>query len=144
MDDQTKEIWSEEPSAETGDFVHINLRQQPIASVVPVRIQGNLSASKTKSFPVKLPDWSNLEIIHRNTLSPRASFFVYDSVEDALTRNVSKSKALCLSGTWKFNLSKSPFEAPPDFFDPSYNTTKWSDINVPGMWQLQGHGRGPQ
>ena len=98
----------------------------------------------TQTFPAALPDWSNLAVLHRNTLPPRANFLIYDNVEDALRRDVAKSKTLSLSGTWKFILSKSPFEAPPNFFEPKFDVVEWADIKVPGMWQLQGFGKGPQ
>ena len=142
--EQSQEIWIDEPSIENGDFVHINFRDGHPVSALPVVTQESPVATETHSFPSQLPDWSNLEVIHRNTLPPRTSFFVYDSVEDALTRDVSNSKSLSLSGIWKFNLIKSPFEAPLGFFDPKYDTAKWHDIKVPGMWQLQGYGKGPQ
>ncbi|USW53106.1 Putative Beta galactosidase small chain/ domain 5, glycoside hydrolase, family 2 [Septoria linicola] len=89
------------------------------------------------------PDWSNLSVLHRNTLQPRSSFFIYNSEEDALSRDVSKAKAVSLSGQWKFHLSNSPLEAPAEFEAPSFDSSKWDEITVPGMWQLQGHGRGP-
>ncbi len=100
--------------------------------------------TETHTFPEGLPDWSNLEVIHKNTLPPRASFLPYDNVADALTRDPSKSKTLSLSGTWKFSLEDSPFDAPVTFFDPGFDTTEWGKIEVPGMWQLQGYGKGPQ
>lgn len=144
MEVQNQDVWSEELSIEQDGFVHVDSRQNLAPSAVPAILPKNQATNGTHSFPIELPDWSNLEVIHRNTLPPRASFFVYDSVEDAVTRDIVNSKTLSLSGTWKFNLSKSPFEAPPDFFNPSYDTSKWGDIKVPGMWQLQGYGKGPQ
>jgi beta-galactosidase len=92
-------------------------------------------------FPEVAPDWNNLSVIHRNTLPPRASFYLYDSESDAIARDPIKSRSQCLSGTWKFHLADNPFEA-PDF--KNSDISKWSDINVPSMWQLEGHGRGPQ
>lgn len=100
--------------------------------------------AKSHTFPKELPDWSNLEVLHRNTLPPRANFVLFDSEEDALTRDVSKAKSHSLSGTWKFSLAKSPFDAPTDLFDDKFDCEKWGDIEVPGMWQLQGYGKGPQ
>lgn len=98
----------------------------------------------THTFPSGLPDWSNLKIIHKNTLPPRSSFYVYETAAEALTRDPEKSKKVSLSGKWKFNLANSPFDAPSDFQDPNYDVGKWGDIEVPGMWQLQGYGKGPQ
>lgn len=87
------------------------------------------------------PDWNNLQVLHRNTLDPRASFFNYGTAEEALTYDVKRAQAVSLGGSWKFHLAPSPFEAPPmhgDDFDPS----GWSDVEVPSMWP-EGFG-GPQ
>lgn len=85
-----------------------------------------------------------MEVIHRNTLPPRASFYLYNNDSDALARDPSKSKTLSLSGTWKFSVAKSPFDVPEGFQNPKFDVDKWGEIKVPGMWQLQGFGRGPQ
>ncbi|TAQ86601.1 hypothetical protein B7494_g5077 [Chlorociboria aeruginascens] len=94
------------------------------------------------THPVAKPDWSNLDVIHRNTLPPRSSFHVYSNHTDALSFDPSRREELSLSGTWKFYLSDNPFEAPS--VTSSLDTSKWGDIEVPGMWQLQGYGKGPQ
>ncbi|KAF5370853.1 hypothetical protein D9758_001799 [Tetrapyrgos nigripes] len=90
------------------------------------------------TFPSNLPYWSNLEVLHENTLPPRAYFFPFSSEADALSYDPSRSSSVCLSGTWKFHLANSPLGA-PEFSD----TSNWTDIQVPGMWQLQGFGKGP-
>ena len=95
-------------------------------------------------YPKERPDWDNLSVLHRNTLPPRSTFYIYDSEKNALARDVSKRKAHCLSGQWQFHLANSPLKAPEGFEDPSFNASKWSKITVPGMWQSQGFGRGPQ
>lgn len=90
------------------------------------------------SFPRGQPDWNNREVIHRNTLPARAHFFSYSNEEAALTFERQLSEWRSLNGTWKFRHDQSPFEAPEwEDQDP----TLWSDIAVPGMWQLQGYGR---
>ncbi|KAF2732251.1 intracellular beta-galactosidase BgaD [Polyplosphaeria fusca] len=95
------------------------------------------------THPSGTPDWSNLNVLHRNTLPPRAYFHNYYKESDALAYDVAKSKTLSLSGTWKFYHAKSPFEAPDNFDPSSFDTSSWADIAVPGMWQLQGFGKGP-
>ncbi|KAG7140367.1 Evolved beta-galactosidase subunit alpha like protein [Verticillium longisporum] len=99
-------------------------------------------------LPVATPDWNNLKVLHHNTLPPRSTFFTYPNEKDALTWDVSKAKAICLSGTWKFHLSTSPFDGPRNFWEAGYDHDaaehQWSDIAVPGMWQCQGFGKGPQ
>lgn len=98
----------------------------------------------TYTFPRENPDWNNLNVIHKNTLPPRAAFFLYDTPAAALTRDVSVSKTQSLSGTWQFSIANSPFDAPADFQEPGFDLSTWGTIEVPGMWQLQGYGRGPK
>lgn len=93
--------------------------------------------------PDGLPDWANLAVLHRNTLPPRSRFVVFDTEQDALSRNIDRAKSLCLSGDWRFHLANSPFEAPDGFQLSTFDRVSWGHISVPGMWQLQGYGRGP-
>jgi beta-galactosidase len=95
-------------------------------------------------FPPSVPPWNNLSTIHENTLPPRASFFPYRNPSSALSYDPSNSLSQSLSGTWSFHLSNDPFSAPQDFHRQDYDISKWGKIEVPGMWQLQGYGRGPQ
>jgi beta-galactosidase len=44
------------------------------------------------SFPEHRPDWSNLSVLHRNTLPPRANFKIFNSEKEALTRDESKAR----------------------------------------------------
>lgn len=92
-------------------------------------------------FPSALPDWSNLSVIHRNTLTPRSSFFNYTNASDALSYDSTKAQAKSLNGLWKFSFANSPFQAPANFFSPDFDTSKWADIPVPSMWQLEGFGK---
>lgn len=67
-------------------------------------------------------DWCNPEDVERNSLPPRA-FFLPDT-------------KLSLNGSWDFYYCKTPKSAQTVQFDES-----WVRIEVPGHWQLQGHGR---
>lgn len=78
------------------------------------------------------PDWGNLAVLHRNTLQPRSSFFLYDDESNALSRDTAKAKALSLAGKWKFHISNSPYEAPSGFEAPSFDSSTWGNIRVPG------------
>lgn len=48
---------------------------------------------------------------------------------------------ISLNGTWKFLYCESPYNVPQDFFRPSFNDRKWSDIIVPSNWEMQGFGQ---
>ncbi|KAF5254821.1 hypothetical protein FANTH_441 [Fusarium anthophilum] len=90
------------------------------------------------SFPKSQPDWSNLDVLHRNTPPTRAHFFPYASKEDALSFDRQKAQMKLLNGTWKFRHDASPLQVPAwNALDP----LTWANIEVPGMWQLQGYGR---
>ena len=93
--------------------------------------------------PRTQPDWNNIKVIHRNILPPRSNFYLYNNEADALNRDVTKAKAQCLSGKWAFQLSRSPYEGKEDFYQTDFGAGDFTDINVPGMWQLQGYGKGP-
>ncbi|SPO04751.1 related to beta-galactosidase [Cephalotrichum gorgonifer] len=95
-------------------------------------------------FPTSPPDWCNLSVLHRNTLPPRSTFYLYGSQADALSRDTARSKCQLLSGKWKFHLSTTPFKGPTAFADPSFDSSGWDKVDVPGMWQCQGYGKGPQ
>lgn len=87
------------------------------------------------TFPGFIPDWSNLAVLHTNTLPARAHFYSYATEEAALSFDREQSEFQSLNGTWKFHYDQSPFEAPPW---ETADVTSWDDIVVPGMWQLQG------
>ena len=50
-------------------------------------------------------------------------------------------KKLSLNGTWRFNYYECPGEVPHDFFRTGYNDRKWSSIEVPSNWEMQGFGQ---
>ncbi|CAK7209741.1 hypothetical protein SCUCBS95973_000543 [Sporothrix curviconia] len=92
-------------------------------------------------------------ILHRNTLSPRAHFYQYASEADALAQDATRARCVRLTGPnsgseWKLHVSPSPFVRPVDFYKLGFSVAQsgaeWKTVAVPGMWQLQGFGRGPQ
>ncbi|KAI8964517.1 glycoside hydrolase family 2 protein, partial [Daldinia sp. FL1419] len=122
--------------------LNLNLGQMSSSMSSSTSSQGRSNRMDTK--PYKTPDWSNLQVIHRNTLPPRSHFHLYDSEMDAISGDISRSRAALLSGTWGFELSTSPFKGSLDFYKLDFDHTDWKLIQVPGMWQLQGFGKGPQ
>jgi len=90
--------------------------------------------------PADLPDWNNLKVIHRNTLPARTSFFNFSTPEKALSYDITQTETTSLNGTWKFLLSENPYTVPEGFEKNEYDHSRWSDIKVPSMWQLEGHG----
>lgn len=124
----------------TSSSFSLSQELSPIASSASSQVKIN----ETEVQPEQTPDWDNLKVIHRNTLPPRSHFHLYNTEEDALSGDVSRSRAALLSGTWGFELSPGPFKGSRDFYKPDFDHTEWKLIKVPGMWQLQGFGKGPQ
>jgi beta-galactosidase len=69
------------------------------------------------------PDYSNEAVFRRNTLPPR-SYHIPET-------------SLLLNGRWDFHYASSPLKAPSP---KAARDAQWTTIQVPGHWQLQGHG----
>lgn len=49
--------------------------------------------------------------------------------------------SISLNGTWKFFYCESPYDVPQDFFKTTFNDRRWSSIEVPSNWEMQGFGQ---
>lgn len=85
-------------------------------------------------------DWENQHVTSVNTEKPRAYFMHYATENDALIYGKPGSLTKSLNGTWKFNYVPNPEERPLDFYKTGYDVSAWSDIKVPGPWDMQGFG----
>ena len=88
----------------------------------------------------ELPEWQNLDVVTLNTEKPRATFYVYDTEDEALENDYYNSEnLLLLNGTWKFHFAKTPDTRPEEFYKTNYDVSAWDKIAVPGDWQMQGY-----
>ena len=86
-------------------------------------------------------DWENPQVIGINKEKPRASYFAYRNLNNALKNSKENSEYyINLNGTWKFNWVRKPADRPVDFYKTNYDISNWKDIKVPGHWELQGYG----
>ncbi len=89
----------------------------------------------------KTPDWENLKVLSKNREKARAWFVPFLSKERALKNNPVKSvNYRSLNGKWKFRFSRKPADRPVEFYKPSFSVKEWDLIDVPGNWELLGHG----
>ena len=47
---------------------------------------------------------------------------------------------MTLNGTWKFNWVQNADQRPTDFYKVDFNDKGWDNIQVPGVWELNGYG----
>jgi beta-galactosidase len=84
-------------------------------------------------------DWENPDVQSINAELPHSTFFSKVSVEEALNTKMPEGKYVqSLDGIWKFNWVKTPPERPQDFYKPSFDDSKWTDMPVPSCWQMEG------
>lgn len=87
------------------------------------------------------PEWQSQYAIGKNKLEPHAYVWPYETADALRSGNYEQSPYyMSLNGTWKFHWVKNPDLRPKDFYKPSFYTSGWADINVPGNWERQGYG----
>lgn len=83
--------------------------------------------------------WTTPELTGINRLRGRAFLHPYLDGKRALAGG--KPVAKSLNGTWKFRIADRPESTPADFPSPALADGDWDDIQVPGCWTMQGHGK---
>ena len=83
--------------------------------------------------------WQDPQISGINREPACAYFISFPSEAKALSNDVqANERRVSLDGIWKFLYSRNIDACPKNFFKPDFNTKNWSDIEVPGSWELQG------
>ncbi|WP_455590493.1 glycoside hydrolase family 2 TIM barrel-domain containing protein [Bacteroides sp.] len=89
----------------------------------------------------KQPEWQSQYAIGLNKLAPHAYVWPYADAAAIKAGDYERSPYyMSLNGKWKFHWVKNPDCRPKDFYQPSFYTGGWADINVPGNWERQGYG----
>lgn len=87
------------------------------------------------------PEWQSKDAIGLNKVISHTYVWPYANAVDIQKGEYEQSPYYkSLNGKWKFNWVKNPDKRPKDFYEPSYYTDAWTDINVPGNWERQGYG----
>lgn len=92
-------------------------------------------------FAEQKPNWQNHQVFAINKQAPHATLFPYLSEQAALVDQPSKNNNyLLLNGLWQFNWQKDPKNAPTGFEKKGFDDSQWSQIPVPGNWEIEGFG----
>lgn len=84
--------------------------------------------------------YENLEMLHENTMSPRAYYIPASVREDDLVENRENSDRFqLLNGEWNFKYFDSIYEVTDVFYEDGYDTSGYDKIAVPGVWQMAGY-----
>ncbi len=88
------------------------------------------------------PEWENPEIFQINREEPRATFYHYDSTDEALDQKGWKNSSFyqSLNGTWDFYYADSVQARPVNYYKEDFSTAGWDQIEVPSNWEMKGFG----
>ena len=115
-----------------------------MAAVLAAAAAAASAADLSREAYAGVPDWENPYVFERGRLASRAVLVPCESERAALDiaslekPRTSSAYVMSLDGTWKFHFVKTPDARPADFMKPGFDAAGWTDIAVPGCWQLQG------
>ena len=81
--------------------------------------------------------WEDPQVTSINRDRARVTAYSYQSIDDALSYDRSKSHFLLLNGQWDFNFAIKPADAPDDFYLSKVKS--WDTIEVPSNWEMKGY-----
>ena len=104
-------------------------------------ISGFAQGAANKDASPTFTEWHDLDVNSVNRYPCHTSYFAYEN-EAAAGRGDMKSSAnyLTLNGKWKFNWVENADQRPTGFWVESFDDSKWGDMPVPGIWELNGYG----
>lgn len=117
----------------SGITVFGNMRKVKMAIIALL-----LSVNVFAQLPAEL---LNPEIVSLNRMPMRNSAFGFENMEKAKQYDREKSaNYFSLNGSWKFNWVQDPNQRPQNFFETTYDDTKWTDFRIPASWEVNGYG----
>lgn len=87
------------------------------------------------------PEWQDPNVNAINRAVMHTNYFAYESEQAALKGcRLASDNYMTLNGTWKFNWVQNADQRPTDFYKVDFNDKGWDNIQVPGVWELNGYG----
>lgn len=86
-------------------------------------------------------EWQDPEVNAINRAPMHTNYFAYESSDAAARGNKAQSSNfMTLNGNWKFFWVRDAESRPTDFWMLGYNDKGWSNMPIPGVWELNGFG----
>ena len=86
-------------------------------------------------------EWQDPNVNAINRAAMHTNYFAYESEQAALKGcRLASDNYMTLNGTWKFNWVQNADQRPTDFYKVDFNDKGWDNIQVPGVWELNGYG----
>ena len=86
-------------------------------------------------------EWQDPNVNAINRAPMHTNYFAFESEKAALEGcRLASDNYMTLNGTWKFNWVESADQRPTDYYKTDFNDKGWDDIQVPGVWELNGYG----
>ena len=87
------------------------------------------------------PEWQDPNVNAINRATMHTNYFAYESEQAALKGcRLASDNYMTLNGTWKFNWVQNADQRPTDFYKVDFNDKGWDNMQVPGVWELNGYG----
>lgn len=104
---------------------------------------GESEVVSTAPFTIEegVNEWDSPFINSINKVKPHVTMMSWDSAEQLRTLSPEQSPYyMSLNGNWKFKWVERPADRPIGFESPSFDSSGWNTIPVPGNWEMNGYG----
>jgi beta-galactosidase len=89
--------------------------------------------------------WEAPELTSLGRLPMRSPLLAHPTADEARAgRTDGSAWFVRLDGRWRFRLLGSPLDVPADVGEAAYDDAGWAEVDVPGLWTMQGSGDVPQ
>lgn len=101
----------------------------------------NLFFLTSLGFSQAYKEWHDPAINSINRAPMHASYFAFENKNLALSDIKENSENFkSLNGKWKFNWVRHANLRPKNFFSTGFDDNQWDELNVPGIWEVNGYG----
>ena len=103
-------------------------------------VLGLLGFSLLTGHAQTFKEWQDPEVNAVNRAPMHTDYFAYESIQAIENGKEQSEYYLSLDGSWKFFWVANADQRPTDFWKIGFNDKGWDDMQVPGVWELNGYG----